>query len=178
MRLSFPRSFRFRVRQLISFAVAAILLLLAAGGTVAEAPTAESTTESGSTTISDVKEPSREAVVSELIEIRRRLGGSIVSDREMLRNLPPSPSVDQAEVTDYPTAVAQFNSTFSGSQRMAKPADSAVGTVDMLRDAAWQLLQSAETLERSELYKQADALRSLAQQFRLDARALSVGSDK
>ncbi len=49
-------------------------------------------------------------------------------------------------------------------------------TVRSLRDAAWRLDRSAEKLERSELYKQADALRNLAQQFRLDARAIRAQS--
>lgn len=156
--------------------MAAGLLLFAAGGTVAEAPTAKAPTKSDSATISDVEKSPREWVAQELIEIQQRLGGSIVSDRELLQDISPSPSVDQAEVTDFPAAVVQFSSNYPGGHGRAKLAIPAVRTVDMLRDAAWQLEQSAEELERSELYKQADLLRNLAHQFRLDARAIRAKS--
>jgi hypothetical protein len=171
MRQSTPYSLWSRFQRPICFAMAAGLLMLAAGGTVAEAPT-----EHDNSTISDVEKPSRESVARELLEIRRRLGGSIVSDREVLQDIPPLPSVDQAEITDLPAAVVPFVSSIPGSQGRAKLMDPAVGTVNLLRDAAWQLDQSAEKLERSELYKQADALRNLAQQFRLDARAIRAKS--
>jgi len=115
-------------------------------------------------------------VARELLEIQQRLGGSIVSDREVLQDIPPLPSVDQVEITDLPAAVVQFGSAIPGRQGRANRIDPAVGTVNLLRDAAWQLDQSAEKLERSELYKQADALRNLAHQFRLDARAIRAKS--
>jgi len=122
--------------------------------------------------ITDSEKPSPRPVARELLEIQRRLGGSIVTDRQALRDILEFSSVDRAEVTDFPAKLAQFNSDFLPSRATAELANPATETVESLRDAAWQLDQSAENLERSDLYQQADALRKLAQQFRLDARAV------
>lgn len=68
-------------------------------------------------------------------------------------------------------------------QQNAKPGDSASRpgeqrqAIDALREAAAQIDQSANRLERYELYRQADALRQQAQQLRLDARSLGGSSD-
>jgi len=161
MRLSKPRSPWLQFDRL---AMAACLLLLATTVTAAEGP--------DTSLLADPEVPSQESVAHELLEIQRHLGGSIVSDRRALRGIPSSLSVEQAEATDFPDAVGQFRSDFSGSQATLKSANPSARTVKSLRDAAWQLDLSAEKLERSELYKQADALRNLAQQFRLDARAI------
>ncbi|NOY28907.1 MAG: hypothetical protein GXP28_01665 [Planctomycetes bacterium] len=149
--------------------VAAGLLLLATTMTAAEGP--------DTSLIADSEVPSQESVADEILEIRQHLGGSIVSDRQSLQEFPP-PSVEVVEATDLPDVVVQFCSELSGSQTTQKPANPEGKSVKSLRDAAWRLDQSAERLERSELYKQADALRNLAQQFRLDARAIRAPSGK
>lgn len=160
MRLSKPRSPWLQFDRL---AMAACLLLLATTVTAAEGP--------DTSLLTDPEVPSQESVAHELLEIQRHLGGSIVSDRRALRGIPSS-SIEQAEATDFPDAVGQLRSGFPGSQATLKSANPSARTVKSLRNAAWQLDLSAEKLERSELYKQADALRNLAQQFRLDARAI------
>jgi len=139
-------------------AMTACLLLMASSITGAEGP--------DTSLITDPEVPSEEWVTRELDEIKRRLGGSIVSD------IPPFSIADHAEVTDFPEAMVQFNSGFSAAKKFSPQEE----TVKSLRDAAWQLDQAAEKLERSDLYKQADSLRDLAQQFRLDARAFRAQS--
>jgi hypothetical protein len=47
--------------------------------------------------------------------------------------------------------------------------------VEVLRDAAAQLDETSNRLERLELYSQADGLRAQAQRLRLDARRMSGG---
>jgi len=149
--------------------VAASLLLLATTMAAAEGP--------DTSLIADSEVPSQESVADEISEIRQHLGGSIVSGRQSLQEF-PSPSVEVAEATDLPDVVVQFCSDLSGSQATQKPENPEEKSVKSLRDAAWRLDQSAERLERSELYKQADSLRNLAQQFRLDARAIRALSGK
>lgn len=166
-----PHPYRLRFLQLDRFSRAAFLFLFTTTVTVAEAPAPtvnRATTEPG--------QPLPKSVAREILEIQQRLGGSIVTDRDALREIAPFSAADHAEVSDYPEALAQFISDFSAGQSAAKNCSQAAEMVESLRDAAWQLDQSAENLERSDLYQQADALRNLAQQFRIEARAARAQS--
>ena len=102
--------------------------------------------------------PAAKSVAEELLEIQNRLGGSIVTDRNAMQDYSVSPGA---------SGVGFYEAGNSSSKVIG-----ARGPVEALRDVAWKLDQSAEKLERAELYKQADALRNLAHQLRLDARAI------
>lgn len=152
----FAMQLRFLSRRFFVNTAVAWLLLATVSTMAAEAPTVSE----GFVTVADAEQlASRAAVVQELLEIQERLGGSIVTDREPLQGYQPATKVVQAEATDYLEAK-----------------DLASGPVESLRDAAWQLTLSAKKLEQIELYKQADAMRKLAQQLRLDARAIRAQS--
>lgn len=91
-------------------------------------------------------------VVRDLVEIQQQLGGSIVRGSALESLAPPTPSTLPLAVSPSP--------------------------VSTLREAAWQLDQSAHQLELVDLYEQADTLRDMADQFRQQARNLKRAAKK
>lgn len=154
------------------FSAAAVwMLLIVATARAAEAPTA-----------TDVSTPavhpnkSDEAVARELLEIQQRLGGSVVAGSDVLQAIPAS---DKSLLTgsvpgsplETPLNIGPVNPAIQQGL-----ASSPAGRIQSLRDAAWQIDRSAELLERSDLFQQADELRDLARQFRSEARTIRTQS--
>lgn len=94
-----------------------------------------------------VSSASAEEVAREILDIQNQLGGSIV---------PASP----VELLHAP---ADSPRQLSGALRTR---------INHLRDTAWKLDSAAHRLECVDLYGQADALRELASELRLDARSM------
>ena len=97
----------------------------------------------------------------ELQAIQRSLGGSTLNQFPSLRD-------DAGPLRARLQAGGRERSAARGLHRDA---------IRALRDAAAQLDMSANRLESLELYPQADAMRQLAQQMRVDARAWAAGGD-
>lgn len=139
------------------FKTAAIATLICGGTATGAAPTDPSPR-------SDARTPPNEPtqLPPELQAIQRSLGGSSLNQFPSLR--------DEA---------GPFRSRLQSGLRERSAARSNVhrDAIRALRDAATQLDGSANRLESLELYAQADAMRQLAQQMRIDARGLTAGSD-
>ena len=97
-------------------------------------------------------------VAPELKRIQQDLGGPVINQFPILRHRidEPAPIAPQA-----PRALIAVS-----------PAAACESCIAALRDAASELDESANRLERFELYRQADALRAQAQRLREDARKL------
>ena len=90
-------------------------------------------------------------IADEILQIQKELGGSIVEQK--------------------------FGEHMTGSVGSDLVPSAAMGVpptreVTALRDAAWEMDGAAHRLEGVDLYEQADALRSLSEKFRQDARRL------
>ena len=117
-------------------------------------------------------------VARELLQLQQQQGGSIVYDRPGLAGWPvdrPALPTDRQvpvgrplEVWDRDPEPATPSSPRTPPRRSLRR--SAPSAVDSLRAASWQLETTAHRLEKLDLYNQADALRELAHQLRLDAR--------
>ena len=94
-----------------------------------------------------------DSVAREIVEIQEQLGGSIV---ESQLNTPREGGLDNA-----------LEGICSASEKKLSE-----DPVVALREVSLRLDLTAHQLELKDLYQQADALRDLAQKFRLDARRL------
>ena len=94
-------------------------------------------------------------VLRDIAKIQEQLGGSIVEGSELDALAPPaSESPDGLPEADSPEAV------------------------DVLRGAVWELEKTAHKLEMANLYRHADKLRSMAAEFRQEARDLKPAAEK
>lgn len=104
--------------------------------------------------------PEAVEVAREVLRLQEELGGSIVSDLGMPEPTAPTPWTLSHALPSLPQPPQP-----NWVPRQPTP-------VDVLRETAWQLEQSAHLLESLDLYAQADALRTTATQLRQDARKL------
>lgn len=137
------------------FAAAAIFGVLFEG-TVISAETTDRVSDDGTTY--PALTPGSSELSAELQAIQQSLGGSSVNQFPSLRGDAP---LMQGRLR---TALEERSALRGGAHRDA---------IRALREAAAQLDGSANRLESLELYAQADALRQLAQQLRIDARTSS-----
>ena len=108
--------------------------------------------------------PTAEEVAKQLLEIQQQLGGSIVDQSPRLSEWSGAPpSIGQS--ASLPSLAWD---TFWGPPATAGEHP----PVAALRASAWQLDTAAHRLESHDLYRQADALRKMAEQLRGDARVL------
>lgn len=112
-------------------------------------------------------EISPEEVAREVLRLQEEMGGSIVTDLDAAPgwNVPPRAQLRRTG-WDQPRP-----SLPRGHQRDMTPT-----AVNILRETARQLEQSAHQLESLDLYPQADALREMADKLRHDARKLRAGA--
>ena len=112
-------------------------------------------------------ELSPKEVAREVLRLQEEMGGSIVTD------------LDTAPGWNEPPR-AQLRRTGWDRPRTAPPLggrrDTTPTAVNILRETARQLEQSAHQLESLDLYSQADALREMADRLRHDARKLRAGT--
>ena len=95
-----------------------------------------------------------------------------------IQQSPGGPVAQQFDALDAPSP-GHYAPHLQGTSPAAIPAHEAppsAGAVAALRKAAAQLDGSANRLEEQQLYRQADALRQVAQQLRWDARRLAAAS--
>ena len=108
--------------------------------------------------------PTAEEVAQELLEIQQQLGGSIVEQSPQLSEWNGAPA-SLGQNTSLPSSVWGTLWTPPAAAGEHPP-------VAALRGSAWQLDMAAHRLESHDLYRQADALRKMAEQLRGDARVL------
>ena len=103
-----------------------------------------------------------QAVARGLFELQQQMGGSIVTESDLLQAAPAK----QPPKGRRPGAKPKAKS----------PGNPIVGKVRLLRDTAWKLDGLANRFEYAGLYRQADGLRRQAQAMRIDARKLVAGA--
>jgi len=123
-------------------------------------------------------DPMAEAVARELFQIQQQLGGSIVTDSKVLGPAAPVAGEATSSIYHEPVGLDAGVVKTLGESPVAETRPEAVRQIDALRDGASLLDASANRLERINLYSQADAMRQLAGQLRLDARALHAHSGR
>lgn len=100
-----------------------------------------------------------------------------VAEGLRLRQILKRPSVVSGEsFAPFETEMPQAAAAPQPPTPALAPVEGVLPEVQLLRDAAWQLEQTAHQLECRELYEQADQLRATAQQFRADARRLRANT--
>jgi hypothetical protein len=108
---------------------------------------------------------SPEEVVREVIRLQEEMGGSIVTDLDV--ELPQrEPPRTPARRSDW-----QDRSRTPSRDRWRDPTPTAV---NILRETARQLEQSAHQLESLDQYQQADAIREMADKLRHEARNMKA----
>lgn len=109
--------------------------------------------------------PTTAEVAREVVRLQEEMGGSIAAGIGTAAE-PNRPAPAPRRLPYVPVA-NPFSTTYEGMRP---------SPVQILREIAWQLEESANRLEVVDLYDQADALRSTAHNLRLDARKLKAES--
>jgi hypothetical protein len=154
---------RARVRRDFVLTICLFIVSMATVWADAEPAVDESPVAAAVVTDQPSAELSPEDVAREVLRLQEEMGGSIVTDLDAAPgwNEPPRAQLRRTG-WDQPRP-----SLPRGRQRDMTPT-----AVNILRETARQLEQSAHQLESLDLYSQADAIREMADRLRHDARKL------
>ncbi len=148
-----------RVRRDFVLTVCLFVVSMATVWADAEQPSKESPVAAAVVTDQPAGELSPEEVAREVLRLQEEMGGSIVTD------------LDAAPGWNEPPR-AQLRRTGWDQPRTTTRRGATPMAVNILRETARQLEQSAHQLESLDLYQQADSLREMANRVRGNARKL------
>ncbi len=161
------RQKRFAYEVAMAFALIMPLTLLAHSATLET--TSPEPSDPAAAFVSDqptVGTPEAVEVAREVLRLQEELGGSIVSDLGM----------------PDPTAPTRWTPPPAPPSLLRPPQPNWVPRqptpIDVLRETAWRMEQSAHLLESLDLYDQADAVRATASRLRQDARFMKTRQKK